>query len=151
MVHLNASAWSNLHQFFFTTNSLGGQPTTSQYFQPLAQQTLALAATAIHCALSDYASGKKATVMFSQDEYRGTFCPSSVLHITLEATALIINHIIVGRLIPPLRHNSTSIDAPQSPLALLCLDWCCSISFPIRFPPAHLGLDCCFNIVFPAP
>jgi len=63
-------------QFFFTANSLGRQPTTSQYFQPLAPQTLALAAAAIHCALSEYASGKKATVMFSQDEYRGTFGPS---------------------------------------------------------------------------
>jgi len=56
-------------QCFFTANSVGPQPTTSQYFQPLAPQTLALAATAIHCALSEYASGKKATVMFSQDEY----------------------------------------------------------------------------------
>jgi len=46
------------HQIFITTNSLGRQPTTSQYFQPLAAQTLALAATAIHYALSEYASGK---------------------------------------------------------------------------------------------
>jgi len=57
------------HQFFLTANSLGRQPMTSQYFQPPAPQTLALAAVAIHCALSEYASGKKATVMFSQDEY----------------------------------------------------------------------------------
>jgi len=57
------------HQFFFTANSLGRQPTTSQYFQPIAPQTVALAAAAIHCALSEYTSGKKATVMFSQDEY----------------------------------------------------------------------------------
>jgi hypothetical protein len=64
------------HQFFFTANSLGCQPTTSQYFQPLVPQTLALVAAAIHCALSEYASGKKATVMFSQDEYRGTFVHS---------------------------------------------------------------------------
>jgi hypothetical protein len=61
------------HQFFFTANSLGHQPTTSQYFQPLTPQTLLLVATAIHCALSAYATGKKATVMFSQDEYRCTF------------------------------------------------------------------------------
>ena len=67
------------HQFFFTANSLGRQPTTSQYFQPLAPQTLALAAAAIHCALSEYTSGKKATVMLSQDEYRGKFCPSTVI------------------------------------------------------------------------
>jgi len=39
------------HQLFFTANSLGRQPTTLQYFQPLASQTLALAAAAIHCAL----------------------------------------------------------------------------------------------------
>jgi len=64
------------HQFFFTANSLGRQPTTSQYFQPLAPQTLALVAAAIHCALSEYATGKKATGMFSQDEYRGTFVHS---------------------------------------------------------------------------
>jgi hypothetical protein len=44
------------HQFFFTANSLGCQPTASQYFQPLAPQTLTLATTAIHCALSGYAS-----------------------------------------------------------------------------------------------
>jgi len=61
------------HQFFFMANSLGRQPTTSQYFQPLATQTLVLVAAAIHCALSEYATGKKATVTFSQDEYQGTF------------------------------------------------------------------------------
>jgi len=57
------------HQLFFTANSLGWQPTTSHYFQPLAPQTLALAAAAIHCVLSEYANAKKATVMFPQDEY----------------------------------------------------------------------------------
>jgi len=31
------------HQLFFTDNSLGHQPSTSQCFQPLAPQTLALA------------------------------------------------------------------------------------------------------------
>jgi len=80
------------HQFFFTTNSLGRQPTTSQYFQPLAHQTFALAAAAIHCALSEYASGKKGTVMFSQDEYQGTFGPSTVFNFTLEATTQSITH-----------------------------------------------------------
>jgi len=68
------------HQFFFTANSLGHQPSTSQDFHPLAPQTLALAAAVIHCALSEYASGKKATVMFSQDEYRGIFGPSPVIN-----------------------------------------------------------------------
>jgi hypothetical protein len=57
------------HQFFFTANSLGCQPTTVQYFLPLAPQTLALAAAAIDCTLSGYASGKMAIVMFSQDEF----------------------------------------------------------------------------------
>jgi len=80
------------HQLFFTANSLGCQPTTSQYFQPLALQTLALAATAIHFALSEYTSGKKATVMFSQDEYRGTFGPSPVIKFTLEATTQSVTH-----------------------------------------------------------
>jgi len=41
------------HQLSFTAHSLGHQPTTSQYFQPLALHTLALAAAAIHCALSE--------------------------------------------------------------------------------------------------
>ena len=80
------------HQFFFTANSLGCQPITTQYFQPLAPQTLALAAAAIHCALSEYASGKKAMLMFSQDEYRGTFGPSPVISLTLEATTQSITH-----------------------------------------------------------
>jgi len=77
------------HQFLFTAKSLGRQPMTSQYFQPLTTQNLALAAAAIHWALSEYASGKKATVMFSQDEYQGIFCPSPVIKFTTEATALI--------------------------------------------------------------
>jgi len=41
------------HQLVFTANSLGHQPTTSHYFQPVAPQALALAAKAIHCALSE--------------------------------------------------------------------------------------------------
>jgi len=57
------------HQFFFIANSLWHRSTPSQYFQLLALQTLALAAAAIHCALSEYASGKNAPVMFPQDEY----------------------------------------------------------------------------------
>jgi len=80
------------HQFFFTANSLGRQPTTSQYFQPLASQTLALPAAAIHCAQSGYASRKKATVMLSQNEYQGTFGPSPVTNLTLEATTQSITH-----------------------------------------------------------
>jgi hypothetical protein len=47
------------HQFFFVANSLGRQPTTSQYFQPVNPQTTELAAAVIQYALSEYASGKK--------------------------------------------------------------------------------------------
>ena len=57
------------HPFFFTANSLGRQPTTSQFFQPLIPQTPPLVVAAIHCALSEYGTGKKVKVMFSQDEY----------------------------------------------------------------------------------
>jgi len=71
--------YSIYHQFFFTANSLGRQPTTSQFFQPLTPHTLALVAAAIHCVLSEYATGEKVTVMFSQDEYQGKFCPSTVI------------------------------------------------------------------------
>ena len=59
--------------------------------------------------------------MFSEDEYRGTFCPSPVTNFTPEATAL-INHTKVGRLIPPLRCNFARIGAPQFPSVLLSLD-----------------------------
>jgi hypothetical protein len=112
------------YRFFFTPNSLGRQPTTSQFFQPLAQQTFALVATAIHCVLSEYATGKKVTVMFSQDEYRRKFCPSPVMDcITADATAL-INYTWWGCFIPPMvllrynRRSSIPIGAPQSGLAL---------------------------------
>jgi len=123
------------HRFFVRANSLGCQPTTSQYFQPLAPQTLALVAAAIHCALSEYAGGKEATVMFSQDEYRGTFCPSPMINFTPEATAL-INHTLVGRFKPPptsMWRNSTRIGAPQSPSALLSLDSLSSLSLRSQF------------------
>jgi hypothetical protein len=76
------------HQFFFTANSLRHQPKTSQYVQALALQTLVLVAAAIHCVLCKYASGKKTTVIFSQDEYQSLFGPSAVINITLEASPL---------------------------------------------------------------
>jgi len=116
------------HLFCFTANSLGRQPTTSQHFQPLTSQIIAPVAVAIHCALSEYATGKKATDMFPQDEYRGTCCPSPMINFTPEATAL-INYTLVVRYKPPptplprqLGANSSRIDAPQSPLVLLILD-----------------------------
>jgi hypothetical protein len=109
------------HQFFFTANSLGRQPTTSQFFQPLTPQTLALVAAAIHCVLSEYATGKKVTVMFSQDEYRGKFCPSTVIDcIIAEATALLINYTWWAASYPTSQWCSYArIGAPQSPSALL--------------------------------
>jgi len=137
------------HQFFFTANSLGRQPTTLQFFQTLTPQTLALVAAAIHCALSGYATGKKVTVMFSQDEYRGKFCPSAVTDcISAEAIALIKFKLhMVGLLHtpPPQWCSSAIIGAPQSPSAL---------HNPRRrssIPSALLSLDWCFNISFSAP
>jgi hypothetical protein len=71
---------------------------TFQYFQPLTPQTLALAAAPIQCVLSEYPSGKKATVRFSQDEDCVTFCVSHVVNLTPKPTAL-INHTFVPRMI----------------------------------------------------
>jgi hypothetical protein len=80
------------YRFFFTGNSLECQPTTSLFILPLTQLMLALVAAAIHCALSDFATGNKVTVMLSQDEYQGILCPSKVIDgITAKATALLIN------------------------------------------------------------
>jgi len=62
---------------------------------------VAFVAAAIHCALSVYATGKKVTVMFSQDEYQGKFCPSTVIYcITAKAIAL-INYTWWGCFISP--------------------------------------------------
>jgi hypothetical protein len=78
------------HQFLFTANCLGCQSTTSQFFHPLTRQILPLVATAIHCALFEYATGKKVIAKFSEDEYQGTFCPSTVTDcISAKAIALI--------------------------------------------------------------
>jgi len=122
------------HQIFFTNNSLGRQPTTSQYFQPLTPQTLALAATAIHCALSEYASGKMGTVMFSQVEYRGTVGPSPVIDFTLEATTQSITHQLPHHTPAcTLWRNSTRLGPPQSSSELLSLGWTPSNSFRNQF------------------
>jgi len=113
------------HQFFLTANNLGRQLTTSPIFQPLSPQTLALVAAAIHCALSEYATGKKITVMSSQDEYRGKFCPSTVITLFYCRSRCITHQFhMAGCLIPPspmvlLRWNSRSsipIGTPQSAL-----------------------------------
>jgi len=119
------------HLFFFTTNILGRQPTTSQFLQPLTPQTLALVAAAIHCVLSEYATGKKVTVMFSQDESRGKFCPSTVIDwITADAIALItITHGGAASGPPPQWCSSAIIGAPHPPSALLSVEWRIDISF----------------------
>jgi hypothetical protein len=115
------------HQFFFTANSLGQQPTTSRFLQPLTSLRLALVATAIHCAQSEYATGKKVTVMFSHDEYQGKFCLSTVTDcISAEVIALIEFKLpMVGLLHctppPPVvlacykRLSSIPVGTPQSP------------------------------------
>jgi len=84
----------------FAAISLGCQPIISLYFHPLVAQYLALAATAIHCGLSEYAREMMAMIMSSQDEYQGTSCPSPLIRFTQDATAL-INHTFMCHLIPP--------------------------------------------------
>ena len=114
------------HHFCFTGNSLGREPNTSQFFQPLTLQLLVVVAAAIHCGLYVYATGKKLTVMFSQDEYRGKICLSTVIDcITAEVTALINYTWCAASSLPPpmvlLRYNrrfSIPIGAPQSGLVL---------------------------------
>ena len=98
------------HQFFFPADRFGQQPISSKSFQPLALQTLVLAATAIYCALSLYTSGMKVTVMFSQNEYEGSLGSSRVINFTLEAIALSITHQS-ATLYPPLWHFSAWIEA----------------------------------------
>jgi len=88
------------NEIFFAANSFVCQPTSSQSFQSLTPQSLALAAAAVHRALSAYASGKKATVIFSADEYLGTVCPSLVIKFTPEATAS-INCVLRGQEMHP--------------------------------------------------
>jgi hypothetical protein len=86
----------------------------------------ALVAAAIHCPLSENATGQNVTVMFSQNESQGKFCPPTVTDfITAEAIAL-INYTLWGCFTPPppmvlLRHKNSSsipIAAPQFELAL---------------------------------
>jgi len=156
------------HQFFFTTNSLGSQPMTSQYFQLINPLTVGLAAAALRCVLSEYASGKKVTVMSSEHQYWGTFFPSRVMNWTPEAAAL---HTFVGRLIPPPKRNSSRIVTPWFPTALLCWNrhspipsfWigapvcksalytpfprCLSLGAS-QFPSAHLSVDFHSSIEF---
>ena len=61
------------HIFFFTVNSLGWLPYRAKYFDPASPWTLAIAAAAIHFALSDYEHGTKVTTNFAQEDYRCNF------------------------------------------------------------------------------
>jgi hypothetical protein len=63
---------------------------------------VALVATAIYRALSEYATGQKVAVMFSADEYQGKHCLSTVIDcITAAATALIHSTWWVASYPPP--------------------------------------------------
>jgi hypothetical protein len=78
------------HQLFFTANSLGPQPTTSQFFQLLTPLLLVLVSAAINCSLSEYTTGQNVPVVLSEDKYQGKFCPCIVIDcITAEAIVLI--------------------------------------------------------------
>src|SRR5882757_7365491 len=89
------------HQVFFFSSRLEHQCTTSQYFEPLASQTLPLVSAAIQCALPEYSTGQEATAAFSHDEYRGTFCAFCMIYFTPQVTALIDGTLVV-RFKPPL-------------------------------------------------
>jgi len=121
------------HQFFFTTNCLVHQPTTSQICQPVTPGIEVLAAADIHYMLSEYATGKKVMVMFSQDRYPGKFCPSTVIDlITGEDTAL-IRLPLVSCIIPL--------------LVLLCYGLCSSI--PISAPHLDQWINISFQAHYP--
>lgn len=76
-VDLYGSAKFHLpHQFFFTSNYLRYQSMTSQLVYRLTLQTDTQAASTIHCVLSEYATGKKVSVLCSEDKYQGKVRPS---------------------------------------------------------------------------
>ena len=121
-------------QYFFTDNSLGLQPTRSQFFQTLAPQSSVLVAAVIHCALSEYATGNMDTVMFSQDEYRGKFYPSMVTDcISAKGIALIKFKLHMVGL-----HQTTTPPPPPPPTPL----WCLSAIVAAPHSPSAL-LNCC--------
>jgi len=119
------------HQFFFGVNCLGRKPTTFQFSQPLTLSTVVLAASALHCLVSQYATWQMVLVLFSQDDYCGQFCPSMVTHIiTAEATSL-INYTLAGCLThpPPTLCFSTVFGDSQSLAAAVGLHWSFNKSF----------------------
>jgi hypothetical protein len=130
------------HQFFFTTNGLGWPLITLHFFHPLTLQTLVLSATAIDCTLCEYATGKKVTVMFSWDEYRGTFCHSTVIRLYYCRSHCTTHQFhMVGCFIPPppQRCSSSRIGTPQFVLMLCSLDWRFNSSFSApQSPPTSI-------------
>jgi len=129
----------NYHQFFLTTNSLGRQQTTSQFIQPLTPQMIALVAAPIHAVLSESATGRKLTVMCSQDKYWGKFSLSTVIDcISAEPTELINYRLWVASYPPPqwcFCARSATIGTPQSLLPLLSLDF--GIKIVVSTPNLH--------------
>ena len=146
------------HQYLFTANSLGCQPTASQYLQRLTPQTIALATAATDfCAVWICGWKEGHSNVFSRwilryvlpipsDQcYSGSHCThQSHIHGPLDST---------------LQCNSARIGAPQFPPELLAIDWQSSILFHTRFPlvrapqfqPAHLGVDWRSYIEFRTP
>jgi hypothetical protein len=61
------------HIFFFTVNTSGQVPHTAKYFDLVSPWTLAIAAAAIHCALSDYEHGTKVITNITQDDYQSNY------------------------------------------------------------------------------
>jgi len=91
---------------------------------------------AIHCVLSEYVTGKKVTVMFSQEQYRRKFCPSMVIRLNYSWRHCTTHRFhMVGCFIPPPPppssrwRSSAGMGALQSPSALLNLDCPFDISF----------------------
>jgi len=150
------------HQSFSTPNTFWQQRTTSQFFQPLPLQTLALVIPAIHCALSEYATGKKVTVLFSQDEYQGKFYHSTVIWLYYCRSHFTTHQLhMVGYFVPPspspmvlLRLNMRTIIPVSTPQSGLPLQYIiqrssilaptsilsCSVLFQTLYLPPHFAM-----------
>jgi len=70
---------------------------------------LAHVAADIHCKLAEYATGKKVTVMFSQDEYQGKFCPPMVIDCISAEAITLINYTLWGCFTPPPNRTSMPV------------------------------------------
>lgn len=125
------------HHFFFYANNLGRQPTTSQCFQFLTRQMLVLVAAAICCAQSEYATRKIVTFMFSQDQYRGIICHSTVRDcITAEGTALM--------------HDMWRVPSYTPPLPMVFLQDNTRSSIPPRHSTVWVGSSICHSALYTA-